>query len=68
MEKFILTINDQKKKNFFLELRKEFDFIEVQKASSGKMDDYDFFESAGLWKNRDISANQLREKAWKRNR
>lgn len=66
MEKIILTIKDDRKKNFLLELLKQFDFIEVQKTTEKKADQYDFFASAGLWKNRDITANQLREQAWKR--
>jgi hypothetical protein len=66
MEKITLTIKDLKKKNFFLELLNQFDFIEIQKAKEEKNDQYDFFASAGLWKDRDINANQLREQAWKR--
>jgi predicted nuclease of restriction endonuclease-like (RecB) superfamily len=66
MEKIILTIKDDRKKNFLLELLKQFDFIEVQKATEKKQEQYDFFASAGLWKDRDINANQLREQAWKR--
>jgi hypothetical protein len=66
MEKIILTIKDDRKKSFFLELRKKFDFIEIQTARERKTDRYDFFASAGLWKGRDITANQLREQAWKR--
>lgn len=27
---------------------------------------HDFFSSAGLWKNRDVTAIEIREKAWKR--
>jgi hypothetical protein len=66
MEKITLTIKDLKKKNFFLELLKQFDFIEVQTTKEKKADHYDFFASAGLWKDRDIDANQLRKQAWKR--
>jgi len=66
MEKITLTIKDSKKKGFFLELLKQFDFIEVQKGIEKKTGQYDFFASAGLWRNRDITANQLRERAWKR--
>ncbi|MBI1767737.1 MAG: hypothetical protein HY015_11040 [Bacteroidetes bacterium] len=68
MEKIILTIKDERKKNFFLELLKQLDFIEVQKVSEKKTDSYNFFASAGLWKGRDLNANQLREQAWKRSR
>ena len=66
MEKIILTIKDSRKKSFFLELLRQFDFIEIQKATEKKTDQYNFFDSAGLWKGRDITANQLREQAWKR--
>ena len=52
MEKFILTIKDDRKKSFLLELLKQFDFIELQKATEKKTDEYDFFASAGLWENR----------------
>ncbi len=66
MEKIILTIKDDKKKSFFLELLKQFDFIEVQKATEKRTEAYDFFGSAGLWKGRDITVSKLREQAWKR--
>jgi hypothetical protein len=66
MEKITLTIKDDRKKGFFLELLKQLDFIEVQTVKEEKTKKYDFFASAGLWKGRDINANQLREQAWKR--
>ena len=66
MEKIILTIKDNKKMNFLLELLKQFDFIEVQKPIEKKFDRYDFFASAGLWKNKDVTSDKLRERAWKR--
>ncbi len=66
MEKIILTIKDNKRKNFFLELLKQFDYIEVQKTVDKKNREYDLFASAGLWKNRKITTDQLREQAWKR--
>lgn len=66
MQKITLTVKDDSKINFFLELIKQFDFIEVQRSAKNKADDYNFFASAGLWKDRNIDSNQLREKAWKR--
>jgi hypothetical protein len=66
MEKIILTIKDHTKKNFLLELLKQFDFIEIHKTREKKSDQYDFFASAGLWKDRDITADKLRKQAWKR--
>lgn len=66
MQKITLTIKDDNKLNFLLELLKQFDFIEIQKATEKKSARYNFFESAGLWKNRNIDAQQLRGQAWKR--
>lgn len=66
MQKITLTIEDDKKVNFLMELLNQFDFIKVQKSSRQNRDDYDFFASAGLWKNRDINSEQLRRQAWQR--
>jgi hypothetical protein len=71
MEKITLTIKDDSKLSFFLKLLKQLDFVEVHDVSPGrksKPKEHDFFASAGLWKNRDIDADKLRENAWKRNR
>lgn len=66
MQKITLTIKDDNKVNFLMELLKQFDFIEINKSGEKKDDDYNFFASAGLWKNREIDAEQLRRKAWQR--
>jgi hypothetical protein len=70
MEKITFTIKDPTKKSFLLELLKQFDFIEIQRSKKEKAntDPYDFFASAGLWRDREVNAAQLREKAWKRSR
>ena len=70
MRKITLTLKDKNKLSFLIELLKQFDFVEIQKENAAKKQTghYDFFASAGLWKNRDISAGQLRNEAWKRNR
>ena len=65
MERITLTIRDSKRKNFLLELLTQFDFVEVHEDKEKKVSKYDFFSSAGLWKNRDIRADQLRKQAWK---
>lgn len=67
MKKITLTIKDDKKINFLMELLRQFDFIEIQKSEEKKNEDYDFFASAGLWKDRKINAEQLRSQAWQRN-
>ncbi len=65
MEKITLTIKDKRRKDFLFELLKQLDFIEVQKVLKKGTDEYDFFASAGLWENRNIDANRLRNQAWK---
>ncbi|MDN5210713.1 hypothetical protein QQ020_01600 [Fulvivirgaceae bacterium BMA12] len=69
MDKIVLRIKDNSKLRFFLELLKQFDFVEVEKSTSKRKTtskQYDLFASAGMWKNREINTRQLREKAWKR--
>lgn len=61
-QKITLTIKDDRKVNFLLELLKQFDFIEIQKSNEQQGDDYDFFASAGMWKGTNISSEQLRSK------
>jgi len=65
MQKIVLTIKDQSKLHFFLELLKQFDFIEIQQQKRTSKD-HDLFASAGLWKDRNIDSQELRAKAWKR--
>ena len=66
MQKITLTIKDDKKVNFLMELLKQFDFIEINISGQKKDEDYNFFASAGLWKNREINAEKLRRQAWQR--
>jgi len=66
MQKITLTIKDDKKVNFLMELLEQFDFIEINKSGQKKDEDYNFFASAGLWKNREIDAEKLRRQAWQR--
>ena len=72
MEKFIIELKDYSKRNFLLELLAQLDFIElrIKKEEAQKTEteeDYDFFQSAGLFANRNIDANQLRKQAWRIN-
>ena len=67
MEKLILNIKDSSKLSFFMQLIKQFDFVEVEEIKKKKIDSkHDFFNSAGLWANRDIDAKELRKRAWNR--
>jgi len=66
MKKITLTIKDDKKIGFLMQLLEELDFIKIQQSGQKLHDAYDFFSSAGIWKGRDIDAGELREQAWER--
>lgn len=66
MQKITLNIKDDKKINFLMELLRQFDFIEIQNSTQYQNDNYNFFASAGLWKDRDIDGEELRRQAWQR--
>lgn len=68
MEKLVLKIKDGKKIDFIRQLLGQFDFVEVlkdQKQPKQKAE-HNFFESVGMWAERDIDAKELRKKAWKK--
>jgi hypothetical protein len=69
MEQFIIELKDLSKRNFLLELLTQLDFIELKTGKKAEVelkkgDNYDLFDSAGLFENREIDANQLRREAW----
>lgn len=68
MEKLVLKVKEGRL-DFLIDLLKQFDFVEIQQTivkKKRKKDNYNFFDSAGLWKDRDITAKELRRKAWER--
>lgn len=69
MEKLVLKVKEGRLE-FLIDLLKQFDFVEIQQTIDKKKrrkDNYNFYDSAGLWKGRDINAEELRSKAWERN-
>ena len=70
MENITLTVKDDSKLSYLLNFLRQFDFVEVKRhgleQEGVKSKHYDFFSSAGMWKNRKIDAVELRKKAWKR--
>lgn len=67
MEQIILNIKDSSKLSFLMQLIKQLDFVEVEEIKNKKkVIKYDFFQSAGLWANREINAKELRKQAWER--
>lgn len=68
METLIIKVKNKERLMFIYEMLRYYDFVELpelQDVTESK-EHYNFFQSAGIWKNRDISQETLREKAWKR--
>lgn len=68
MESLTIKVKSKEHLLFLYKILKSFDFVElpeIEKISANKVT-HDFFSSAGLWKDRDISQESLRDKAWKR--
>lgn len=69
MDKIIINIKDKIKLHFLSELLAQFDWLDfkVKEGEAVKEEkEYDFFASAGMLKGRDIDADKLRQKAWKK--
>jgi hypothetical protein len=68
MKTVTLKIKDKSKFQHFLTFIEDLDYIEVLKQKSdtkkSATSEDNFFALAGMWKNRDISAEDLRSKAW----
>lgn len=72
MDTITLKIKNKKKFTHLLAFLKDLDFVEVlqnvpnieeeKKSESTKAND--FFELTGIWKDRDITAEELRTQAW----
>lgn len=70
MEKFIIELKDLSKRNFLLELLAQLDFIDFKAEKEEILhqkeeEQYDLFQSAGLFKDRNVDATQLRKEAWR---
>ncbi|RLD73988.1 MAG: hypothetical protein DRJ10_17285 [Bacteroidetes bacterium] len=68
METLTIKVKNKERLLFLYEVLRYYDFVELPDLSEITQDisKHDFFQSAGLWKNRDITQEALREKAWKR--
>lgn len=62
-----IKVNDNSKVNFLVKLLKEFDFVKIVSVSEHgkKSGEKSFLDSAGIWKDRDVDADELRRKAWR---
>ncbi len=68
MGKIVIDIKDKSKENIVISLLKELPFIELKelKKKSIVSKGSDFRKLFGIWKDREISLRDLREKAWQR--
>ena len=64
MGKIIIDVKDKTKEYLVLELLKELPFIEIKESSFDKNEILEFRKLYGIWKDRDLSKNDLRKKAW----
>lgn len=69
MEKVILNVKDKSQLQKLFDAIKKFDFVEVWSAPNKPTvsKNHDIFESAGMWKDREINVQALRKEARKRN-
>jgi hypothetical protein len=69
MEQLIIKVTNQEKARLLTEILSALDFVssveEITDHSSESEDDQDFFAMAGLWENKNITIDSIRQKAWK---
>lgn len=67
MNTVTVSVKDSSKLDLFIKILEQFDFVEIQTSKKKKVSHkqkHDFFKSAGRWKNRDITIEELRTQAW----
>jgi hypothetical protein len=76
MKTITITVEDQENAHLLAELAKQLSFVRSVEISgtespeeipTGKFaSEEEFLELVGLWKNRDVNVETIREKAWRR--
>ncbi len=67
MSKFILEIKDKSKEESIINFLKQIPFISIEERVTSTKKDYSAFKKLfGIWNNKDINLNDLRNKAWNR--
>ena len=73
MERIIVQVRDKEKAKMLLEFLAALDFVDLVKGSEAaeegpteREEPLDFFSLAGLWKDREVNLDSLRQKAWPR--
>ena len=68
MSVVVLNIKNEEKGKFLLEFLKQVEFIDIKELSHKKTEKKEknsFRELFGIWKDRNISLETIRKKAWK---
>ena len=67
MESLTIYAKNTEQIDFLYKFLQHLDFVVMpSKKQIAKNKEYDFFKSAGIWENRNISQSDLRAKAWKK--
>jgi len=68
MDKILINIKDKSKAHIVVSLLKELPFIEFRQLgkTNTTREPSDFRELFGIWKGREITLDDLRQKAWQR--
>ncbi len=68
MDQILINIKDKSKAHIVVDLLKELSFIEFRELDKANKigKDSDFRELFGIWKGREITIDDLRQKAWQR--
>ena len=69
METLTIKVKNKERLMFLYEMLRYYDFLELPdlKEPDKKEDtEHNFFQSAGMWKNRNVTQEILRNKAWKK--
>ncbi len=68
METLTIKVKNKERLLFLYEVLRYYDFVELPDLDiiEKKENKHDFFASAGIWKDRDITQEKLRKRAWNR--
>jgi hypothetical protein len=68
MEQLIVNIANPEKAQMLSEFLRALDFVnsvEIREEKLNISQEEDFFQLAGLWENRDLTTESIRQEAWK---
>jgi hypothetical protein len=68
MERLIVRVTDKVKAEMLSKVLKSLDFVSsmefIEDGATLSDSDRDFFALAGLWENRDVTTQSIRQEAW----